>query len=293
MLRSSSSVLMLGAALLATSSTAMAAGGGGEVTDKNQVFPSLYSHLEPHALFPMGPFTFYDIHVVQLIAVLVMFFVFSKVRKAHEASVSGGSVASMGRVARIGSGFVMFIRDEMCRPLLGDEDTKQYLGFFLFTFFFIALMNLLGLVPHSRTATASICVTGALALIIFVQMIRGGIQTQGVAGFFKGLIPHGLPSALVPLLFVVEIIGLLVKPFALMIRLFANLLAGHLVVYSFLGLIFYFAFDLGNAAYAVAVPAGGLMVFMMIIEGFVALLQAYIFTYLSILFVGMCRHPDH
>ena len=282
---------MLGAALFATSSTAMAADGKGP--GKNDVFTYLYKSLEPKALLDLGPFTFFNIHVMQLLAVGVMFFVFSAVRKAHEARAAGGGAASMGRVARIGSGFVMFIRDEMCRPLLGDEDTKQYLGFFLFTFFFIALMNLLGLLPHSSTATASICVTGALAFIIFIQMIRGGIQTQGVAGFFKGLIPHGLPTALVPLLFVVEIVGLLVKPFALMIRLFANLLAGHLVVYSFLGLIFYFAFDIGKAAYAVAVPAGGLMVFMMIIESFVALLQAYIFTYLSILFVGMCRHPDH
>ena len=91
----------------------------------------------------------------------------------------------------------------------------------------------------------------------------------------------------------IELLGLMVKPFALMIRLFANMMAGHLVVLSFMGLIFFFAEDLGNVAYAVAVPAVGMAVFIMIIEAFVALLQAYIFTYLSILFVGMCRHPEH
>jgi F-type H+-transporting ATPase subunit a len=106
-------------------------------------------------------------------------------------------------------------------------------------------------------------------------------------------VPHGLPSWLVPLMLVVELIGLLVKPFALTIRLFANMMAGHLVIYSFLGLIFFFAPTLKAWTYAVALPSVGLQVFIMIIEGFVALLQAYIFTYLSILFVGMCRHPEH
>jgi len=136
-------------------------------------------------------------------------------------------------------------------------------------------------------------VTGAMALITFIMMVGGGMVEQGGVAFWKNLIPHGMPAWLVPLMFVVELIGLVVKPFALMIRLFANMLAGHLVVLSFLGLIFYFGESIGSLAYAVAVPSVGLAIFIMIIEAFVALLQAYIFTYLSILFVGMCRHPEH
>jgi F-type H+-transporting ATPase subunit a len=146
---------------------------------------------------------------------------------------------------------------------------------------------------YGFTATGCIYVTAALALTTFAVMIGGGMQAQGAVGFWKNLVPHGLPTWLVPLMLVVELIGLMVKPFALTIRLFANMLAGHLVIGSFLGLIFFFAPMLKGWTYVVAVPSVGLQVFIMIIEGFVALLQAYIFTYLSILFVGMCRHPEH
>jgi len=124
-------------------------------------------------------------------------------------------------------------------------------------------------------------------------MLVGGMWEQGPVKFWLNLVPHGLPLALWPLMFVVEIMGLIVKPFALMIRLFANMTGGHLVVLAFMGLIFYFSSMMGSLAYAIAVPAVAFAVFIMIIEAFVALLQAYIFTYLSILFIGMCLHPEH
>ncbi len=270
--------------------------GAGEHADPGAdgVFLYLYSHMVPHKTIrgSFGGFdiSFYNINVIQLIAIVLIALVFLHVRSSLLAAAQG---RPMGPVARVFSGFVMFVRDEMVMPILGKEDGEQYLGYFLFLFFFIVFMNLLGLVPWSYTPTACIFVTLALALLTLVQMIWGGIQTQGVLGFWKGLLPPGLPPLLVPMMFVVELIGLIVKPMALTIRLFANMLAGHLVVLSFMALIFYFAYSLKNGAYAVAVPAVGLSVFIMIIEGFVALLQAYIFTYLSILFVGMCRHPDH
>src|SRR5690606_38607120 len=97
-------------------------------------------------------------------------------------------------------------------------------------------MNLIGLVPSSVTATASVFVTASLALVIFALMLVGGMMKQGVVAFWKNLLPHGLPAWLVPLMFVLELVGLLVKPFALTIRLFANMLAGHLVIYSFIGM---------------------------------------------------------
>jgi F-type H+-transporting ATPase subunit a len=106
-------------------------------------------------------------------------------------------------------------------------------------------------------------------------------------------VPH-VPLALWPLMFVVELVGLLVKPFALMIRLFANMSGGHMVVLSFMGLIFFFAGKWGAGGGYGAVPVGvGFAVFIMIIEAFVALLQAYIFTQLSILFVQASVHPEH
>ena len=110
--------------------------------------------------------------------------------------------------------------------------------------------------------------------------------------FWKHLVPH-VPPLLWPLMFVVELVGLIVKPVALMIRLFANMTGGHLVVLSFMGLIFFFATMSPVVGYASAPIAVGFAVFIMIIESFVALLQAYIFTLLSIIFVSASIHPEH
>lgn len=191
------------------------------------------------------------------------------------------------------AGFVLWIRDEMVYPAMGPERGARFLPWFLTVFFFILFMNLLGLVPGSATATANIFVTGALAVITLLSMIVCGMVAQGPIAFWKHLVPH-VPLALWPLMFVVELIGLLVKPFALMVRLFANMTGGHMVVLSFMGLIFFFA-GTGHSAmgYAVSPIAVGFAVFIMIIEAFVALLQAYIFTQLSILFVGASVHPEH
>jgi F-type H+-transporting ATPase subunit a len=260
--------------------------------ETGNVFIYLFHHVIPSATgykvdFGAIQFQIFNIQFFQVIAVLLMFLLFfplvGKLRK-------GGK---MGWLSRVFSGFVLYIRDEMVKPIMGEKGAKTFLPYFLFVFFFIAFQNLLGLLPHGATATASIFVTGALAATTLAMMVGGGIFTQGFFGFWKGLIPHGLPPLLVPLLFVVEIIGLLAKPFALTVRLFANMLAGHFVVLSFMGLIFYAAGGIGKLAYGVAVPSVGLAVFIMIIEGFVALLQAYIFTYLSILFIQMSMHPDH
>jgi F-type H+-transporting ATPase subunit a len=195
-------------------------------------------------------------------------------------------------LTRFFAGFALWIRDEMVTPVMGKELGNKLLPFFLCLFFFILFMNLMGLVPGSATATASIFVTGALALITLLSMVFGGMFAQGPIAFWKNLVPH-VPLALWPLMFVVELIGLVVKPFALMIRLFANMTGGHLVVLSFMGLIFFFA-DMGPAVgYGVSPIAVAFAVFIMIIEVFVAMLQAYIFTQLSILFIHASVHPEH
>ena len=154
-------------------------------------------------------------------------------------------------------------------------------------------MNFLGLVPGGATATASIFVTGGMAVVTLGMMVVGGMVAQGPLAFWKNLVPH-VPAALWPLMFVVELLGLVVKPFALMVRLFANMNGGHMVVLSFMGLIFFFAQSIGAGAGWGASPIGvGFAVFIMIIEVFVAMLQAYIFTQLSIIFVGGALHPEH
>jgi len=123
-------------------------------------------------------------------------------------------------------------------------------------------------------------------------MLVCGMIVQGPIAFWKNLVPH-VPVAMLPLMIVVELAGLIIKPFALMIRLFANMSGGHMVVLSFMGLIFYFGAKSAVVGWASAPIAVAFAVFIMIIEAFVALLQAFIFTQLSILFVQASIHPEH
>lgn len=292
-----SSVASSGEAITRAATTVVEGAADGPPPEGGEIFTTAYGHIIPRVFVDLGPFSIYNVTLFQIGAVALMFLLFTGVKNAllaSNAAVEAGQLPpKRSWLNRVFAGFVMFIRDEMCRPLLGEADTKKYIGHFLFVFFFVMFMNVGGLIPFSQTPTASIYCTLALAATTLFLMLVGGMQEQGVAGFFKGLIPHGLPIAIVPILFIVEFVGLFVKAGALMIRLFATMMAGHLVVLSFICLILYFKASLGNMAYAVAAPAVGLGVFIMIIEAFVTLLQAYIFTYLSILFVGMCRHPDH
>jgi len=110
---------------------------------------------------------------------------------------------------------------------------------------------------------------------------------HGFLGYFKGLVPHGIPTALLPLMIVVEFLGLLTKPFALAIRLFANMMAGHTVILALLGLIFFMG------TYFIAPVSIGFALFIYLLEILVALIQAYIFTMLSGLFIGMAVHQEH
>ena len=189
-------------------------------------------------------------------------------------------------------GWAMWIRDEMVYPALGKKDGSRFLPYFLTLFFFIVFMNLMGLVPWSSTPTTSIAVTASLALITLAGMLIGGMVAQGPIAFWRNLVPH-VPILLWPLMFFVELVGLFVKPFALMIRLFANMTGGHMVVLSITGLIFFFGQQNAGIGYGISPLAIGFAVFVMIIESFVALLQAYIFTQLSILFIGASLHPEH
>lgn len=227
-----------------------------------------------------------NLQLFQIAAVLLVLIAFLGV-PGYIRTGRGGDA-----VTRFFSGFALWIRDEMVTPTMGKKLGNKLLPFFLCLFFFILFINLMGLVPGSATATANIFVTGALALITLLSMVFGGMVAQGPIAFWKNLVPH-VPLALWPLMFVVELIGLVVKPFALMIRLFANMTGGHLVVLSFMGLIFFFA-QMGPAVgYGVSPVAVGFAVFIMIIEIFVAMLQAYIFTQLSILFIHASVHPEH
>lgn len=196
-------------------------------------------------------------------------------------------------ISRTFAGFCMYVRDEMVYPVMGAKTGRAFLPFFMGLFFFLVFMNVGGLIPFTATPTAAIAVTFALAAIILCVMVIGGMIAQGPIAYFKHLVPE-VPWWLWPLMFVVEVIGVVAKPFALMVRLFANLSGGHMVVLSFIGLIFLASSQAGSTiGWTVSPFAVGFGVFIMIIEAFVALLQAYVFTYLAILFVGGSLHPDH
>ena len=181
---------------------------------------------------------------------------------------------------------VLFLRDEVVLPIMG-EDGKKYLPFLLTLFFFILFCNLLGLIPYSATATGNINVTAGLALCSFLVMIGAGIANNGLFGYFKSLIPSGVPPVLLIILIPVEIIGLLVKPFALCVRLFANMTGGHVAILVFLGLISILQSEwiaIGSVPFAVAIY---------MLEIFIGFVQAFVFTLLSTVFISMAAHPDH
>lgn len=227
-----------------------------------------------------------NLQVFQVLSILIVVIAFSGVPGYLRTGKGDG-------ISKLFAGFALWVRDEMVYPVMGREVGRKFLPYLLTLFFFVLFMNLLGLVPGAATATASVFVTGGLALLTFFLMFFGGMAAQGPVAYWKNLVPH-VPIAIWPIMFVVELVGLVVKPFALMIRLFANMTGGHMVVLSFMGLLFVAAKMAGDmAAYAASPLLVGFAVFIMIIESFVALLQAYVFTMLSILFIQASIHPEH
>ena len=185
-----------------------------------------------------------------------------------------------GTAANLLEMIVLFVRDEIAIKNIGKEEGPRYTPYLLTAFFFVLFMNLIGLFPELATPTSNLAITAGLALCTFLLTQVAGIRAAGVGGYFKHL-TGGVAPWLWPIMIPVEVLGLFTKPFALTLRLFANMLAGHIVLFSLLGLIFI----IGSAA--VAVVAVPFAVFIYFLELFVCFLQAYIFAMLSSLFIGM------
>jgi len=182
---------------------------------------------------------------------------------------------------------VVFVRDELARKNIGREGDR-YVSYLLSTFAFILTCNLLGLVPYASTATGNIGVTAGLAIMAFLMTQYGGMREHGVVGHFKNLVPHGMPVWLLPIMIPVEFVGMFTKPFALCIRLFANMTGGHVAILSFFSIVFIL-----KRVWVGAVLSVPMALFISGIELLVAFLQAYIFTMLTSLFIGMSVHPQH
>eukprot|EP01132_Coremiostelium_polycephalum_P001063 gene1063-1348_t len=179
---------------------------------------------------------------------------------------------------------ICFIRDEVAIPNIGKQQYMRFMPYLLSVFFFIWLNNLMGLLPGAANVTGNISVTLVLATFTFLMTTLHG------SGAYWGHIfnPPGIPKWLIPIMVPVEILGVLTKPFSLMIRLFANITAGHIILLSIIGLIFTFQTSLVGI---ISVPFGG---FMFLLKLLVAFLQAYIFTLLTAIYLGMAvEEHDH
>jgi len=241
-------------------------------------------------LWPLGHIALPKIHllgidfsitkhlVMMWIASALLILIFTRIFRRPRLVPSG--------ISNLFEAIVVFLRDEVILPSMG-EAGKRYLPFLLTVFFFILFCNLLGLVPYAATATGNVTVTAALALMALAMIQWGGIKEHGLLHHLQNLIPPGIPAWLLPIMIPVEIMGQFTKPFALCIRLFANMTAGHIVILSFLSLIFVFESVL------VSPVSVAFALFISLLELFIAFLQAYIFTMLTALFMGMTIHPEH
>ncbi|MBK9577288.1 MAG: F0F1 ATP synthase subunit A [Fibrobacteres bacterium] len=210
---------------------------------------------------------------------------------------------SVGQIVEI---LLVYIRDEVARPNIGKKDGDKWVPFLASCFFFILVLNLMGLVPFFAGATANISVTLAMALLVFVVFNVAGMVRNGPFHYIKNLIPGGVPFWVLPILAPIEIISLLIRAFSLTIRLFANMAAGHIMILVITGLITILSpmvshslqSTLGGAADGVAVALMAplplaFLLFILVIKVAVCFLQAFVFTFLSSLYIGSALHQEH
>lgn len=181
--------------------------------------------------------------------------------------------------------FVLFVRDQIVRPYFHGEDVRRMAPVFCSFFFLILILNLLGLVPMFSAATSNLSVTGGLALVTATFMVGGAIWKKGPIGFMKCFVPAGAPLPLMVILVPIEVISFFSRVFALAIRLFANVLAGHILIFALLSMVVLF----GWLASPVILLAVGIYFF----EIFMSFLQAYIFSLLSAIFISQMAYEGH
>jgi F-type H+-transporting ATPase subunit a len=229
--------------------------------------------------------------VFMLIAAVLVALVFTLSARSIQASQARGR-PSKGFAGAM-EATALYIRQEVILPNVGHHG-EGYVPYLLTLFFFILAMNILGLLPWGATATGNIAVTAALAVVAFLVIEVTGMQALGPVGYAKTIfyLPSGLPGGIggsilkVVLLAVmtpIELIGKLAKPFALAVRLFANMTSGHVLVLALIGLTFLFQ------SWTVGIGASILATGVMLLEVFVAFLQAFVFTLLTSVFIGLMR----
>jgi F-type H+-transporting ATPase subunit a len=225
--------------------------------------------------YQIGPFEFVTKHQVWWVIAMLLVFVVVRIASRQTTEVPTGLRNALEVL-------IVFIRDEILHPNLHGY-TDRFMPYFLTLFTSVLFSNLLGLLPWGSTATGNVNVTAGLAICTLGLMVVMGVKENGLK-FLQVFAPPGVPLWLMPLMVVVEFASFLIKPFALTIRLFANMLAGHAVIGVLLGLIVTPIFAAPSIAIAVGVT---------VLEILVAFIQAYIFIILTAVFMNLSMHPAH
>lgn len=239
-------------------------------------------HVKDHVILPLHIGNF-DISITKHV---LMLWVASAILILVTALLFRNRTLVPKGAANMIEGVVVYLKTTIIDPNLGEE-SYRYAPYLLTAFFFILTCNLLGLVPFGATATGNISVTATLALLTFFFVQFANIRKNGLVGYIKSFVPPGLPKLMVPLIFIVEVLGMMTKHLALAIRLFANMFAGHLVIFTIMGLIFVF-----KNLFISPFPVLGIL-FVSLLEVLIAMIQAYIFTILSAVFIGMSVSSHH
>jgi F-type H+-transporting ATPase subunit a len=200
-----------------------------------------------------------------------------------------------GRMWNALEAILIYLRDHVAVPAIGSHDARRFLPLVWSVFFFVLGCNLMGLVPWTGSPTGALATTAALAIVTFVTVVGSGMGKLGLVGFWKAQVPPmDLPKPvaifLIPMIFVIEIMGLLIKHFVLAVRLLANMIGGHMVLAVLLAFITVTAGSM--LLWGVVAPASVLgSTAVSLLEVLVAFIQAYIFAFLTALFIGMAVHP--
>ncbi|NRA50710.1 MAG: F0F1 ATP synthase subunit A [Phaeodactylibacter sp.] len=242
-----------------------------------------------------GITSFYDFSITKnvftmFLAALLLIFIFNAVARGYKKN-EGKAPSGIQSFFEV---FFVFMRDEVTKPMIGEKHYERFQPFVMTLFFFILFCNLLGLIPFfpgSANVTGNIAVTMVLAVFTFIVVNLNGKKDYWEHIFWMPGIPGWVKIILTP----VEILGLFIRPFSLMIRLFANISAGHIIILSLIGLVFLFGengTNTGGAA-AGAVVGGLFTAFMNLIELLVAALQAFVFAILSASYIGAAVEEHH
>jgi F-type H+-transporting ATPase subunit a len=270
--------------------------GDSNTIDIDYYFGIAQIHLPRFDPIHLGPLTL-DVsptkHVVFLILAAVLVFAVMKLAANSLEQQRKTGKAPRG-FAGVIEGAVLWVRNDIAIANIGPGGAK-FAPLIMTLFFFILFGNLLGMLPWGASPTANLAVTGALAILVFLVIEIAGARTLGFKGYMGTIFPHfpGLHGpgavALSIVMSPIEILGKLVKPFALAVRLFGNMTAGHFVILSLFGIIFTFG-HLAGANWGIGIATAALVTGIMMLELIVAFLQAYVFALLSAVFIGLMQH---